>query len=198
MPGTRTLPCNKRKRRASTSNNGKLETPSARAKWKRKAATTHVKAAAGNIRAELKSTGMQEIPDENAEESNPEEVNEKLPKRHIVPPPGKKRKQIVLRKAVVKGRGWETITIEEIDDDSTYSYGDVDKEEDKSVNSEDGKEKRGADNNDNNFALTNPSGNDDSGENGMMERFERDVASARAEVERRCSKELNSRAQQGA
>ncbi len=70
--------------------------------------------------------------------------------------------------------------------------GDVDKEEDKSVNSEDDKEKRGADNNDNNFALTNPSGNDDSGENGMMERFERDVASARAEVQRRCSKELNS------
>ncbi len=43
-----------------------------------------------------------------------------------------------------KGRGWETT--EKIDDE-------VDEEEDKSVNSEDGKEKGGADDNDDNFAL---------------------------------------------
>jgi hypothetical protein len=40
---------------------------------------------------------------------------------------------------VVKGRGWGTI--EELDDDSTYSSDDeVDKEEDEFVDSEDGKE----------------------------------------------------------
>ena len=45
---------------------------------------------------------MQEIPDENAEEPNPEEVIEKPQKQCIVPPPGKKRKQFAPKKAVVK------------------------------------------------------------------------------------------------
>ena len=97
----------------------------------------------------------------------------------------------------MKGRGWGTI--EELDDDSTYSSDDeVDKEEDKSVDSEDGKEKRGADDNDDNFALNKSSSdNDDSAESGRMERFERNIANTHAEVERR-RKELNSRTQQGA
>jgi hypothetical protein len=167
---SRTSPRNKTKRRARTSNNGKPETPSAREKRKRKATTTRAKAAAGNKRTKpTTSTGVHEIPDEYAKEPNPEEVIEKQQKRRIVPHPGKKRKQIAPKKVVVKGKGWETI--EEIDDDSTYSSDDeVDKEEDKSVDSEDGKEKRGADDNDDNFALNKSSSdNDDSAESGKME-----------------------------
>jgi hypothetical protein len=181
-PGTRASPRNKAKRRARTSNNDKPETPSARAKRKRNAATARAKAAAGNKRAKPKATSVQEIPDNNAKEHNPEEVIEKPPKRRIVPPPGKKRKQ---------GR-WDTI-VEEIDDDSTYSSGD--EEEDESIDSEDGKEKRGADDN---LALDESSSdNDDSGASKRMERFERDIAETHAEMDRR-REELNRRAQQGA
>ena len=98
MPGTQTLPRNKTKRCARTSNNGEPETPSARAKRKQKAATIRAKAAAENKRAKPKSTGVQEIPDENAKESNPEEVTEMPPKRRFVPHPSKKRKQIAQKR----------------------------------------------------------------------------------------------------
>jgi hypothetical protein len=138
---------------------------------------------------------VQEISDENAEEPNPEEVVEKPRERRIVPPPGQKRKQIAPKKAVVKDRGWKTI--KEIDDDSTYSDDEVDKEEDKSVDSAYGKEKHGADNDDNFALIESSSDNDDSAENGRMESFDCDIANTHAEVERR-REELNSRAQQGA
>ncbi len=183
MPGTRTSPHIKTKRRARTSNNGKPETPSARAKRKRKAATTRAKPAAGNKRAKpTKSTGVQEIPDEYAEEPNPEEVIEKNHEHTHCSSSWYEEETKCAKKAVVKGRGCETI--EEINDDSTYLDDEVNKEEDESVNSEDGKEKHGADNNDNNFALNKlSSDNDDGAESGRTERFERDIANTDAEVE---------------
>ena len=106
------------------------------------------------------------------------------------------RKQFAPKKAVLKSRGWETI--EEIDDDSTNSDDEVDEEEEESVESEDGKEKCGPYDNDDNLALNKSSSdNNDSAKSGRMERFEGDIANTHAEVDRR-REELNSRAQQGA
>jgi hypothetical protein len=83
---------------------------------------------------------------------------------------------------VVKGRGRETI--EEIDDNSTYSNDEVNEEEDKSVTTT--------------LTLTNRHQERmtiaEKREDGT---FERDIANTHAEVERR-RKELNSHAQQGA
>ena len=181
------------KRRARTSNNGEPETPSARAKRKRKAESARVKAAAGEQRGKRKATEVQEIPAEkNTEEDDPVEIITKPPKHCVVPPPGKKRKQFGPKKAVVKG-GKDTI--EEIDDNSTYPGNEVD--EDESIDSEDGEGKRGADIYVETLRLDESSSdNYDSGDS-RMERFERDIAKSNAAAER-CRKESNLRAQQGA
>ena len=195
VPGTRTSPCTKAKRRARTSNNGEPETPSARAKRKRKAESARVKAAAGEQRGKRKATEVQEIPAEkNTEEDDPVEIVTKPPKHCVGPPPGKKRKQFGPKKAVVKG-GKDTI--EEIDDNSTYTGNEVDEEEDESIDSEDGEGKRGADIYVETLGLDESSSdNYDSGDS-RMERFERDIAKSNAAAER-CRKESNLRAQQGA
>jgi hypothetical protein len=93
----------------------------------KKAESARVKAAAGES-GKRKATEVQEIPAEkNTEENDPVEIATKPPKQRVVPPPGKKRKQYGPKKAVVKGgKG----TIEEIDDDSTYTRNEVDEEED--------------------------------------------------------------------
>ena len=178
-----------------TSNNGEPETPSARAKRKRKAESARVKAAAGEQRGKRKATEVQEIPAEkNTEEDDPVEIVTKPPKQCVVPPPGKKRKQFGPKKAVVKG-GKDTI--EEIDDNSTYTGNEVDEEEDESIDSEDGEGKRGADIYVETLGLDESSSdNYDSGDS-RMERFERDIAKSNAAAER-CRKESNLRAQQGA
>ena len=73
--GRRTSPRNKTKRHARTSNNSEPEIPSAQAKRKRNAVTTHANVAAGNKRAKPKATGVQEIPaDKNTKELGPVDI----------------------------------------------------------------------------------------------------------------------------
>jgi hypothetical protein len=191
--GPRTSPRNKTKRHARTSNNSKPETPSARAKRKRNAATARAKVAAGKKRAKPKATGVQEIPaDKNTKESGPVDIATKPHKKRVVPPPGKKRKQIAPKKAVAKG-GWDTP--EEIDD-SSYSDEEVDEEKDKLGDDEDDEEKSSSSEDDND-AVPHDSSDENSSTDRML-RFQRDIERTNEDVDRRRCEELNQRAQQGA
>ncbi len=192
------MPRNKSKRHARTSNNSEPETPSARAKRKRNAATARAKVAAGNKRATPKATGVQEeIPaDKNTKESGPVDIATKPHKKRVVPPPGKKRKQIAPKrrwqKAVAKG-GWDTP--EEIDDLS-YSDEEIDEEKDKLGDDEDDGEKSSRSEDDNDVVPRDSS--DENSSTDRMRRFQRDIERTKADVEGRHREELNQRAQQGA
>ena len=95
LPGTRTLPCTQAKRLALKSNNGKQETPSARAKRRRKAATALGKAAAGERAKLSKATEVQEISaGTNTEVDDPVEIaTKKPPKQRVDPPAGHKNEE---------------------------------------------------------------------------------------------------------
>ena len=120
--GTRSTPPRESKRKRINAN-GELETPTARAKRKRKAAQRKANVAATPVKALT-----------TAPNPDPVQIIVKAHKRRVVPPPGKRRKQIAPKKAkVIKGR-WDAP--EEIDD-SSYSGDEVD---DENGESDDGKE----------------------------------------------------------
>ena len=179
---TRSMPPRESMRKCISAN-GKLETPTTRAKRKRKAAQRKANASPKPVEAST-----------TAPNPDPVQSIAQAHKQRLVPLPVKMQKQIAPKKAKVKGR-WDTT--EEIDD-SSYFGDEVDKEKAESDDDKEDEGKRSAED-DNNMVVPHADLSDDDDSMDRMDQFVRGVEKTATEAAQCCAeKEFNHRAQEGA